>query len=117
MFLDNWLDRIIARLQRWNTKRYLCNNRVNPNEPCPACGNEEGVLKYDPSLQKLVVQCQRCGAARCVNPLLPVKVWDFVGREMKEQDNFKGNVSKYFDAGSNLTPGRIPIDAGKDTKQ
>jgi hypothetical protein len=116
-FIENWLDRIIARLKRWNTQRYLRNNKVNPNEPCPSCGNEQGAMKYDPQLQKLVIQCQRCGAARCFNPLIPVRVWDFVGAEMKQQDSFKSNVGKYFDAGSNMKPGTIPTVSADTTQK
>jgi hypothetical protein len=115
MFLDKWLDRIIARIERWNTKRYLRRNRVNPNDPCLACGQHGGDLKYAPEIQMLTIGCRNCGAIRPTSPLIPAEKWDFIGRDIKQDAQYRTNVQRYLDAG--LLKPALPAKKDADTNQ
>jgi hypothetical protein len=88
------IERLLDAVIRWVV---LHKKPIDPNSLCYACGARKGRLSYDPTLQRVIKQCDVCGAARPILPRVPAHLWDFTGKALRASEDYERILRDRFD--------------------
>lgn len=95
--------------------RKLEETEIEVNAQCFACGHRKGGrIQYDPNIQRIIHACGVCGAVRPEMPVYPVKAWDFVGRDLKQNKERELEIMARFNGPS---VEKLAADAQKKTAE
>jgi hypothetical protein len=90
---DHALDRVLDFQKRMKAGYY---RKSKVNERCKACGHKHGTIVWNSELERLMHECQVCGATWPELPRVPSHLWDILGKMIKFQNENAQDVKEAF---------------------
>ena len=105
---ERLLDSIIERQKRRKGGYF---KKIKINEWCPGCGHRAGDIVWNPELERVIHNCQKCGATWPEKPRVPAHAWDVLGKMIKFNRESAQDVKDVF------TRANVPIELKQDKSE